>query len=174
MAVADGAVTIAGPPGYCIDPSASHEEKSGAFILLGSCASLAGAADRASPKKAAILTATISPSGAGEADLSSFFPTMAKFLQSDSGRAALSRDGKAKTVKILKIASVGEVMFVSVRDTAKAEGQDVEPDYWRALFSLNGQMVTLSAISLKTMPLDQSAKRALLEKFVAKVKTTSK
>jgi len=174
MSVADGAVTIAGPQGYCIDPSASHEEKSGSFILLGSCASLAGSADRARPKTAAILTATISPSGAGEADLSSFFPTMAKFLQSDSGRAALSRNGKAKTVKILKIASVGDVMFVSVRDTAKAEGQDVEPDYWRALFSLNGQMVTLSAISLKTMPLDQSAKRALLEKFVAKVKTTSK
>lgn len=174
MAVADGTVTIAGPPGYCIDPSASHEAHTGSFILLGSCASLAGSADSARPKTAAILTATISPSGAGEADLSGFFPTMAKFLQSDAGRAALSRSGKAKTVKILKITSVGDVMFVSVRDTARAQGQDVEPDYWRALFALNGQMVTLSAISLKTMPLDQSAKRALLEKFVAKVKTTSK
>ncbi len=174
MTVADGAVTVAGPPGYCIDPSASHEEKTGSFILLGSCASLAGSAASARPKTAAILTATISPSGAGKADLSGFFPTMAQFLQSDAGRAALSRSGKAKTVKILKIASVGDVMFVGVRDTARAQGQDVEPDYWRALFALNGQMVTLSAISLETMPLDQSAKRALLEKFVAKVKTTSK
>ena len=174
MTVADGAVTVAGPPGYCVDPSVSHEGKTGAFVLLGSCASLAGSADSARPKTAAILTAAISPSGAGAADLSAFFPTMAQFLQSDSGRAALSRSGKAKSVKILKISSVGDVMFVGVRDTARAQGQDVEPDYWRALFSLNGQIVTLSVLSLGTMPLDQSEKRALLEKFVTKVKTTNK
>ncbi len=172
--IAQGAVTIAGPPGYCIDPSASRDDEKGAFVLLGSCASLAGSADSASPRTAAILTATISPSGAGQADLSAFFPTMAKFLQSESGRAALSRSGKAKSVKILKIASVGDVMYVSVRDIARADGQEVEPDYWRALFAVNGQIVTLSVLSLGAMPLDQAAKRALLEKFVAKVKAASK
>ncbi|MCX8509058.1 MAG: hypothetical protein ORN49_09320 [Rhodobacteraceae bacterium] len=173
MMLAGGGVTVAGPSGYCVDPSASHEGKKGAFVLLGSCASLAGSSDRASPQTAAILTATTSPSGAGEATLSGFFPTMARFLQSDAGRKALSRSGQARTVTIQKIASVEDVMYVSVRDTARAPGQDVETDYWRALFSLNGQIVTLSVLSLKTMPLDQTAKRALLERFVARVKSAS-
>ena len=108
---------------------------------------------------------TISSSVVSRAQALGYDPRRAR-LASLAGLAT----GEALTLRYYRDADLARW----VRDTAKAEGQDVEPDYWRALFSLNGQMVTLSAISLKTMPLDQSAKRALLEKFVGKVKTTSK
>jgi hypothetical protein len=100
---------------------------------------------------------------------------MAKFLSSDTGRAALSRSGKAKTVRIRRVIAVGDVLYLNATDTSQGEhGEQFEPDYWRALFIVKGQIVTLSVLALDDMPLTSDAKRALLEKFVAKVKSVNR
>ena len=68
-----------------------------------------------------------------------------------------------------------DVLYVSATDTSKGErGEQFQPDYWRALFVVKGQIVTLTVLTLTDMPLDSAAQRALLEKFVAKVKSVNR
>jgi hypothetical protein len=169
MAVAGGAVTVGGPSGYCVDPGASREGPGGAFVLLGSCASISGSFTALSPRRPGILTASVAP-GSGDETFAAAFPSMARFLASPAGRAALSRTGKAETVEIVTITSAGDVMYVHARDAAPAPGQEVEADYWRALMAVNGQIVTLSVLGLRDRPVPPEAKLALLESFVKKVR----
>ena len=56
-------ITVAGPSGYCVDTSASRTGDSGAFVLLGSCASISRSLMAARPKYPAILTASVSGGG---------------------------------------------------------------------------------------------------------------
>ena len=173
--VADGALTLAAPKGFCVDKGASRAGDQGAFILFGSCASLANSTKAARPKQPAILTASALPGAASAAEFKASFPSMAKFLSSDVGRAALSRSGKAKTVRVRQIIAMQDVLYVSATDTSKGErGEQFQPDYWRALFVVKGQIVTLTVLTLTDMPLDSAAQRALLEKFVAKVKSVNR
>jgi len=173
--VADGKLTLAAPRGFCVDKGASRSGKKGSFILFGSCAALANSTSAARPKLPAILTASALPGSATPAEFAASFPSMAKFLSSDTGRAALSRSGKAKTVRIRRVIAVGDVLYLNATDTSQGEhGEQFEPDYWRALFIVKGQIVTLSVLALDDMPLTSDAKRALLEKFVAKVKSVNR
>lgn len=174
MKIGPGALTIAAPPGFCVDTEASHNLEAGAFVLFGSCAALGQSSFATKPKKAAILTAYVTP-GAPEGDVfAASFPSMAKFLASDPGRKALSRAGKAKTVTIQRIVSANDVLYILATDSAQLEGQDVEPGYWRALFALDGQIVTLSVLGLTKQPLSADEKRNLLEKFVSKVRSENR
>jgi len=93
----------------------------------------------------------------------------------DGIRAARDTRGKAKTVRIRRVIAVGDVLYLNATDTSQGEhGEQFEPDYWRALFIVKGQIVTLSVLALDDMPLTSDAKRALLEKFVAKVKSVNR
>ena len=173
--VADGALILTAPKGYCVDKAASRDGKDGAFVLFGSCASLANSATVTRPKVAAILTASALPGAPTAQQFRDSFASMAKFLSSDAGRAALSRSGKAKTLRVRQIVAVGDVLYLRATDTSKSTtGEDFEPEYWRALFALNGQIVSLSVLGLADMPLEDTAKRGLLEKFVARVKAANR
>lgn len=166
-------ITVAGPSGYCVDTSASRTGDSGAFVLLGSCASISRSLMAARPKYPAILTASVSGGGPDTDTFKASFPSMAKFLSSAAGRAALSRSGKAASVNIAQIGSAGDAMTIRATDTAAAPGQNVEPEYWRALMSIKGQIVTLTVMGLKDKPLSSEVKRALLDAFIARIRAVN-
>lgn len=167
MQLAGGQMVVAGPKGFCVDVEASHEAPEGAFVLMGSCASLSHNFTAARPKKPAILTATVFGGQDADTDISAAFPEMAKFLSSKPGRAALSRNGRANSVKIIQITSLDGVMYVHASDSAPLQGRDVEAEYWRAIFGLKGKIVTLTVLSLVDLPMDSETKRDLLDQFVA-------
>lgn len=169
MAVAGGDLIIAAPKGFCVEVEASQETPAGAFVLFGSCASLARSSLAAQPEMPAILTAVVSPGAPERADFRTSIKMMASFLTSPEGRKALSRAGKAKTVTIKQIVASGDVLYIRLSDVAALGGQDVEPEYWRALFVLNGQFVTLSVLGLADRPLASDRKRGLLGAFVDQV-----
>lgn len=173
MSVLDGSVIVAGPPGFCVDTSTSHDDGTGAFVLMGSCASISRSLIATRPKTPAILTATISRSAPDGPPLVASFPELAKFLASDAGRAALSRSGNAKTVAIALVTAIDDVMYVRASDSAAAQGREVDPEYWRALFQVNGQIVTVTVLGLTEYPIDADAKRALLDQMVTKIKASS-
>lgn len=172
MSVADGSVVVAGPPGFCVDQGASHTGAAGAFVLFGSCASISGNLEAGRPPIRAVLTAAVSAGAQGgsvagsEAELTGFFRSVA-------GRQALSRSGDAATVKILSIAHVDGVMVIHARDSSPFPGQAVTPDYWRALFDLNGHIVTLSVIGVPQAPFTDASGLATLEQFVGYVRGAS-
>ncbi|MBS0573340.1 MAG: hypothetical protein JSS08_08845 [Proteobacteria bacterium] len=169
--VAGRLVTIAAPQGFCIDRSASRDGAKGAFVLMGSCASLSQSFTASRPRDPAILTASVYPGGDNfEAGL----PGMAAFLASPAGRKALSRSGKAASVTIGAISTEGPVLYIRAADSAPAPGQEVEPEYWRAILTAKGQIVSLSVLGLKAHPLASGDKQALLRRFVARVQAANR
>lgn len=172
VSVSDGKVVVAGPPGFCVDPQASHPEATAPFILLGSCAAITGQETADTPTSRAVLTAAVSAGAAGgtvagsERELTAFF-------RSPDRRKALSRSGNAQTVRVLGITHIDGVMVIHARDTSAFPGQAVAPDYWRALFDLNGHIVALSVISVPQAPFTDTAGLHLLEQFVSAVRGAS-
>lgn len=172
IAVAGGAVTVAGPAGYCIDRGASRSGAEAAFVLLGSCAALSQRAGLAAPDAPALLTASVlaAPSGAGAPDLE----RMAAFFRTEAGRAALSRSGRAESVEVAESFVRDGVLYLRARDrSAPQSGQGVEPEYWRAVLDLEGRMVTLSVLGAAERPLAQVAKRRTLDAFVRRVRAVN-
>ncbi|WP_343080625.1 cation transport ATPase [Ostreiculturibacter nitratireducens] len=168
VAVLGSSVTVAGPRGYCVDSTASRDGAESAFVLLGSCASLAGTPFAPAPKAPAILTASVLAEGA---ELVAETAPLAAFFRSASGRAALSRSGNAETVEVLETFEADGVMFLRVRDISESgtQGQPVEPEYWRAVLALNGRLVTLSALGHQARPLSAGDKRAAIDAFLARM-----
>ena len=167
--VANGAVIMAGPAGYCIDTSASRDGKQGAFVLFGSCASLSDSPKGKRPQIPAILMATVASRDSNSTPFRATFRAMANFLSSPAGRAALSRNGRAESVKIMQIIAAGDVLYIHASDKAPAKGQNVEAEYWRALISVKDKLITLTVLGLKDHPLASEVKHDLLREFAAKI-----
>ncbi|OIQ75716.1 hypothetical protein GALL_426130 [mine drainage metagenome] len=172
MSVAEGAVVIAGPTGFCVDPDASHDNATSSFVLLGSCASIAQSAQAGHPTIRAVLTAAVS-AGSHGASISGNEAKLAAFFRAPQGRAALSRSGKAETVKVLSSGVRNGVFMIHARDVSAFPGQSVSPDYWRALFDLNGHIVTLSVMGVPQAPFTDRAALSTLQAFVQQTRTAS-
>ncbi|PQO23856.1 cation transport ATPase [Rhodobacteraceae bacterium WD3A24] len=162
--VAGGAVTIAGPRGYCIDVQATREETRGAVALLGGCDAL-GEGGRA-PDTRAVLTASVSGPENDWPRVADSIDALTAFFDSAPGRAALSRSGQAGSVEVDSIDSRDGILLLRARDTSEFRGPSVAPDYWRAIFDLRGRVVTLSVMSAAGTPLSDQAGRGLIEAFV--------
>ncbi len=173
MAVSDGAVTVAGPAGYCIDRTASRDGADGAFVLFGTCAALSGGRGAAQPARPAVLTASVSRGAPEDGSLPDSFASMTAFFRSAPGRAALSRSGRADTVEVAEAVRAGDVLYLRLNDRSAATGQAVEPEYWRAILALRGRMVTLSALGLSDRPLSSAEKRRVLEAMVARMRASN-
>ncbi len=173
MSVSDGAVVVAGPPGYCIDRSASRDRPDGAFVLFGTCAALSGSASAGQPARPALLTVAVLPDTADNTALTASFPVLAQFFRSAPGRAALSRSGKAETVELVAVSSKGDVLYLHLKDGSAGPGPAVEADYWRAVTTLRGRVVTLSALGLRDRPLPAAEKRRVLEALVAQMRAAN-
>jgi hypothetical protein len=169
VVVAGGALTVAGPAGYCIDRRLSRTGGAEAFVVLGSCAAFSRSAARR-PGAPAILTATVSAEPAAAPDRRS----LERFLRSPQGRAAISRAGRADTVTILSARNERGVLFLQIRDTsATAEGPATDPAYWRAVFGLNGRLVTATVLAFADRPLSRDQGFGLLAEFVARLRATN-
>lgn len=166
VAVLDRSVMVAGPRGYCIDSAASRNTATTAFVLLGSCASLSGSSRVTGPASSAILTASVIESSA---DITEQTDRLATFFRSGAGRAALSRSGEAASVEVRESFGKDGVFFIRVSDVAADDGTPVEPEYWRAILSVNGRLVTLTVLGHRARPQPPETKRALLEAFIARM-----
>ncbi|MCV2867849.1 cation transport ATPase [Defluviimonas sp. WL0002] len=171
VAVSDGSVVISGPSGYCVDSRSLRDGQDSAFVLLGTCAALNGTGR--GPRSRAILTATVLLGAPPGENLKEEFLRMADFFVTEAGRKALSRSGDARSVRVTKIVAAGDVLYILVEDRSPFAGYPVEPEYWRAIFARKGRMISLSVLGLADAPLDQGAKRGLLNKFVSRVEAAN-
>ena len=157
--VADDSVVVAGPPGYCIDRTASRETAGSAFVLLGSCASLSGGAEAPAPRVPGLLTVAVSGDVGDGAPLDSLGP----FFRSEPGRAVLSRTGDPDSVRILDIRPQDGALFIHARDTASGPLPQIADEYWRAFLDVNGRLVTVSVTGFDARPMSKDTGLATLE-----------
>lgn len=170
--VAGESVVVAGPPGYCIDSAASGERAAGAFVLLGSCASLSRDASLPHPSEPGVLTVTVSPGEIGPGTVSPLLSELEAFFRTDPGRAALSRDGRAASVAILETRIEDGALFLHARD-ASSPRRGIAEDYWRALFGVNRRLVTLSVNGFSAAPLSDRAGLSTLDAFAARIRAAN-
>ena len=166
QAVLAGAVTVAAPRGYCVEPAAVLETADSALVLIGRCTG--GAAN---PRAPAILSAAVSRPGSG-LDIAASGEALAGFFGSEPGRAALSRSGSAATVTVLETVVVGEAFVIALRDTSP--DPTASPESWRAVLVLAGRLVTLTVTGTAAAPLDPEAGRALLDRFIAAMQAANR
>lgn len=158
-------VTIAGPEGYCVDPTSSRERAEGSFVMLGSCATLRGAGE--GPGKPTVLTALVSPRSdpplvPGPAQLESFF-------RSRAGKAALAHDGDAGSVTLLRFSAEGPVLYLKLRDRSTDRPAALSDISWRAVFPMKDRLVALSVTGHDDLPVADTDIRATLDRFVSAV-----
>ena len=159
VAVLAGDLRVAPPEGYCIDPSSHRETGDSALVLIGRCA---GQTDTAP----ALLTAAIGPAGSAIGiDPGVNGAQIAAFFETDRGRAALSRRGRAKDVTVNEVILQADALLLHLTD--RGQEASVQPESWRALLPVDGRLVTLTASGPEATPLSAAAGKQIIAAFVA-------
>ncbi|OAN69282.1 hypothetical protein A8B78_05415 [Jannaschia sp. EhC01] len=162
--VTSDAVTITGPSGFCVDPTATRNSDDTGFVLLGNCAAISGRARAGQPDVPAVLTAAVSAPSAG-AGLTGNLDALDTFFRSENGRALLSRSGDAGSVQILDTRTQSGMFLLHARDTSAREVVGVASDYWRAYMDIGQRLATLSVLALEDAQVSDAAALATLTQF---------
>jgi hypothetical protein len=168
--VANKEVLIAGPKGFCVDPTETQDKGDSAFVLLGSCAAIANSRSKPHPKVPAILTATVSRKTANP-PITNSMPALTVFFTTKAGRAALSRDGNADTVEVVKTLDRDGVFYIRARDSSSDTLAGAADEYWRALFDVNGRIVSASVFGLREHPIPSATGFDVLQGFTNRIRT---
>ena len=171
MPVSDG-IVIAAPPGYCIDGRASRVgDNGGAFILMGSCAALSQNARAPRPEKPGVLTVTVSDN-ALPLDDAEMARALGRYFDTADGRAILSRSGNANAVDILDNTVMGDALILHFTDDS-VTGLGLSPEHWRALFRLEGRLVTVAVSGFQDIPMTSREGLTTLRAMTRQIRAAS-
>ncbi len=147
LSVAGQAVTIAAPPGFCIDAGSVTSGDDGAFVLMSDCGKVS---QKRNPIGAA-LTASVSTGGfAGEGDTAAgSLQELQAFADTREGRSVLGRSGQPERVRILDTQVSGKVLYVLVEDRGAQPIAGIQRQFWRAFLEVNGRLVALSVLGFE-------------------------
>lgn len=151
VTVSRNEVTIVGPRGFCVYPSATRDRDGRSFVLLGNCAAIFRSPDAAQPNIHAVLTATVQETDTVR--VATQGRALADLLRSETGRGMLSRSGDPDTVKVLDSFQRGDVLFVHASDSSAGYAPEMTPAYWRAFFDLNGRIVSVAVLGFEADPI---------------------
>lgn len=159
ISLPDGLV-VAGAEGWCVDLGNSRAAGDTAVVVLGSCAAIAENDLAPSSNVPGVLTVAIE--GAGfqaptAAALEAFFKT-------EEGLSVLARDGNGAHVRLLESRREGELLFLHAEDSSALPG--AAHDYWRALFGLNGRLISVTLLGISGRPIDPTVGLATLQSQV--------
>ncbi len=169
--VLDGRLTLAAPSGFCVDRKTLQDSPEGAFVLWGNCAAIAADPEAPRPVHRAMLSATIGP--LADHPLDGAFEGFEAFVQSDAGRAALARSGRAEDVQVLAVEPSQSLLLLKISDRSAPDAAPVEPVYWRAITGLGGHVSALSVLPLAGSGMDDATQLALLQAFDASIRAAN-
>lgn len=174
--LADGALTIAAPKGWCVDPKSLSDQRNGGFVLFGNCAAISGNPNDARATEPALLSATVGPPTIKDKNgkLShDRLKRMETFFRSDIGRAALSRSGESADVKILHSEISHDMLLLSIQDRSKSGGPPIAQVYLRAIADLGGRITALSVMPLKDGEMSAAAQKVLITRFAEAIRSAN-
>jgi hypothetical protein len=157
--ILQGDIRIVAPRGYCLAPQAGRGDDATAAVFLGRCTAQTQA-------PAALVALSIGPKGSGSV-MTAGTAAVAGFFQSQAGRAALSRSGKAAAVKVISARGNGSVLWLHLADAETGT-------YWRGITAINGRLVTLSATGIAGFPLSPEVGQALLQVTYARLQQANR
>jgi hypothetical protein len=169
MKALNGALTLSAPTGFCLDAEGSRADAAQAFAIFGTCAAISGVAGGPAPRQAAVLTAAVRADASLGRPLDASSAMLEKFFRSVPGRAALARDGRAASVRVLAVRAAPGLFAMKLRDTSASKGTPVAQDYWRGVIEVRGYLVSLSVLPLLNHPVGDADQRALLVEFARQI-----
>ncbi|SFD01995.1 hypothetical protein [Tropicimonas isoalkanivorans] len=167
--VIDNAVVIAAPDGYCIDAPGSRTERRDSFVLLASCRAVTGDPSAPSPRAPGLLSASVDGAGTGAV------PTeegLDKFFASAIGRTVLSRRNDPDSVVVGERRYSDETYLLHVRERARGD-EVMGLQSWRAIFTVNGRMVTATLRELAAYPMSESEGFRVVKGFADGIRRAS-
>lgn len=174
IVVSDQRIVIAGPWGFCVDPTATHDKDGAAFVLLGNCAAISRSVFSPQPQLRAVLTAAVARKTPGMVAVRHSLKSLDRFFHSEQGRMALSQSGKAEGVQVLASLHRRGTLFIDVKDPRSRLTAATSDESWRAYFDLNGRIVAISVIGLAAEPIARSDALAILTRFQRSITRASK
>lgn len=166
--VTTDAITITGPAGFCVDPTATRNSGDTGFVVLGNCAAISGSARASQPEVPAVLTAAVSAPSSGTS-LTANMDALDAFFRSEDGRALLSRANDPETVQILETRVQSGMFLLHARDTSAGDVGGVATDYWRAYMDIGPRLATLSVLALAEADVSDMQALATLTQFAGAV-----
>lgn len=161
-------VVVEGSRGWCVDEGTLKTDAAASVVVFGSCAAIAKNALLPRPSVPGVITVSVdnAASGTAPADvLDAFFATT-------QGRAALARDGRAESVRILESRQSDDALFLHAIDRSGRPTSAAE-DYWRAIFDIDGRFVTISLVGLSDEPIDRDAGLRTLKAQVKRLRAAN-
>ena len=153
--LAGGAVTVAAPPGYCIDQQALRRAPRGDFALLARCDTL-GLRGVFSGRRLALMTVTTAPRKAADAP--------------PPGLDEVAR--AAAPAQVIETGMAGDLPLVRLETPGGSVGA-AAPQHWRSAFALNGQLVALALYAPGTEAGDNKAGADLLADLAERTRRAS-
>lgn len=162
ISVLDGAVTVVGPEGFCIDGRTSAA-KTG-FAVIAPCPVLQGVpAERHA-------VGTVQVGDAETASVNVDVSAMASFLQSDDGRGLLSANGD---VDDLRVTATDSMVVATFEDTSAPSLEGLSNQEARAFFDINGRLVTVAYRGIRAQPLALDTVSQLVEVTVEAMRSAN-
>lgn len=181
-------VTILAPAGFCIDRSSTSVTSAGAFVLVSDCQLLSpsratdptgvgAAANVAQGERepiGAALTASLSPTGLGEAGpATNSLSDLARYARTPEGLAMIGRGGRSQGVRLLESAERDGVLYLHVEDRGPGPIPGLEPRYWRAFFEVNGRLTAVSQLGFAGSGIDRQSGLNLVSAFVQAIRAAN-
>lgn len=149
-----GAIVVAGPEGYCIDPVTLERRAGQGFALLASCQILSGG--EGAVVEPMMLTVTIGSAGAGRR-----LPSP-EVMAAEAGQSEISGGGVRDGLSLVHLAAGGN----RVLDAG-------DPRYWRGAFHQNGRLVILALYAPKGSALAGSDGAGMLQAVRSRIAALS-
>ena len=156
LSLADGALVLSAPRGYCIDGMTSRPEDG--FAVMAPCASFG----QSGPVPEVMGLVAVQLGAAGSAAVRGAEGELAALLRSPAGAALLSATGQAETVRLGGVTQARGRVDVAFVDSAPQRMPGTDGRVWRSFFDMGDRLVTVSVRSPSAAPLTDAAARALL------------
>ena len=167
LAVSGGAVTVAGPPDYCVNAATSRGQDG--FALLAPCATLGKGG--AIPFRNAVIAVQVGD--AGSAAVRGSESAMAGLLETAAGAQLLSRTGDPARITVRETGFSNGTVFVIYDDANPVPIEGTQTREWRGFFDLGDRLVTISLRGLKSAPLSSESGTTLLKQAVEAVRAAN-
>ena len=164
LALADGAVTIAAPEGYCIDGRASRPPQG--FVIMAGCALVSS--DARMPVTDGLITVQIGAEGT--AGVTQSPSTLRNLLATAEGAALLSSNGDPTAISVDALESDSRAVYVHFTDSAAPPKAGLEQVEWRAFFDLGDRLATVTLRGFERAPIDAGDGLRLLRASVETIR----
>lgn len=167
LSVLDGAVSVRGPEGFCVDQQSSRAEAG--FAVLAGCALVSDAT--VMPSHEGLITVQIG--GSDSAGVAGAESELAGLLRTAQGAALLSASGDPATVQVRRVDRADGVVVVRFSDAAPAATPGLERLEWRAFLDIKGRLTTISLRGFDRAPLPAEQGLRLLSQAIGALRAAN-